>query len=52
MGFLLTAAIVRQIHLLMLLSGVLTGPLLLSWPLVRRQLKRIDVERGNANSSP
>src|SRR5262245_5145582 len=45
MAFILTAALIRQINLLMVLYGILAGPLLLSWPLVRRQVKRVDVER-------
>lgn len=45
MGFILTAALIRQINLLMVLYGILAGPLLLSWSLVRRQVKRIDVSR-------
>ena len=45
MGIILTAAVIRQINLLMLLYGVLAGPLLISWSLVRRTLKGLDVER-------
>lgn len=45
MGVILTAALIRQINLLMVLYGVLAGPLLLSWGAVRRQVKRIDVVR-------
>ncbi|MBA4016415.1 MAG: hypothetical protein C0483_04430 [Pirellula sp.] len=45
MGVILTAAIIRQINLLMLLYGVLAGPLLISWSLVRRTLKGLDVAR-------
>jgi uncharacterized protein (DUF58 family) len=45
MAFILAASLIRQMNLLMILYGVLTGPLLLSWPLVRRQLKRVDVTR-------
>lgn len=45
MGFILTAALIRQINLLMVLYGVLAGPLLLSWGIVRRQVKRVDVVR-------
>ncbi|MBL9093792.1 MAG: DUF58 domain-containing protein [Planctomycetaceae bacterium] len=45
MGIILTAAVIRQINLLMLLYGVLAGPLLLSWRLVRRTLKQLDVAR-------
>lgn len=45
MGVILTSALVRQINLLMVLYGVLAGPLLLSWSMVRRQVKRIDVVR-------
>src|SRR5688572_16474478 len=45
MGFILTAALIRQINLLMVLYGVLAGPLLLSWSLVRRQVKGVDVIR-------
>jgi len=45
MGFILTAALIRQINLLMVVYGVLAGPLLLSWGLVRRQVKQIDILR-------
>jgi uncharacterized protein (DUF58 family) len=45
MGFILTAALIRQINLLMVLYGVLAGPLLLSWGIVRRQVKRVEVSR-------
>ena len=45
MGVILTAAVIRQINLLMLLYGVLAGPLLISWSLVRRTLKGLEVER-------
>ncbi|MGC3969303.1 MAG: DUF58 domain-containing protein [Pirellulales bacterium] len=45
MGTILIAAVIRQINLLMLLYGVLAGPLLLSWSLVRQTLKKIDVAR-------
>ena len=42
MGIILTAAVIRQINLLMLLYGVLAGPLLISWSLVRRDLKVVE----------
>ena len=45
MGTILVAAIIRQINLLMLLYGVLAGPLLISWSLVRQTLKKVDVAR-------
>ena len=45
MGFMLTAAVIRQINLLMVLYGVLAGPLLLSWRLVRWTLKKVEVAR-------
>ncbi len=45
MGFILTAAVIRQINLLMILYGVLAGPLLLSWWGVRSTLRRLDVVR-------
>lgn len=45
MAVVLTAAVVRQINLLMILYGVMAGPLLLSWRLVRRTIKGIDVAR-------
>jgi len=41
MGTILVAAIIRQINLLMLLYGVLAGPLLISWSLVRQTLKKV-----------
>jgi uncharacterized protein (DUF58 family) len=45
MGIMLSAAVIRQINLLMVLYGVLAGPLLLSWRLVRWTLKKVDVTR-------
>lgn len=45
MAVVLSAAVVRQINLLMILYGVLAGPLLLSWRLVRRTVKDVDVVR-------
>jgi uncharacterized protein (DUF58 family) len=45
MGFMLTAAVIRQINLLMVLYGVLAGPLLLSWRLVRWTLKKVEPAR-------
>jgi len=45
MAFMLTAAVVRQINLLMVLYGVLAGPLLLSWRLVRWTLKKVEPAR-------
>lgn len=45
MGIILVAAVIRQINLLMLLYGVLAGPLLLSWSIVRQTLKKLDVTR-------
>lgn len=50
MGFILTAAVIRQINLLMILYGVLAGPLLLSWWGVRWTLKRLDVARRAPSS--
>lgn len=45
MAFILTAALIRQINLLMVLYGLLAGPLLISWWLVRRQVNRVEVLR-------
>jgi uncharacterized protein (DUF58 family) len=45
LAFVLAGAILRQINLLMLLYGLLAGPLLLSWWLVRATLKRLKVRR-------
>jgi len=45
MGVVLTAAVVRQINLLMILYGVMAGPLLLSWRLVRRAVRDLEIER-------
>ena len=45
LSFMLGAAILRQINLLMLLWGLLAGPLLLSWRLARIMLTRLDVRR-------
>src|SRR5437879_2184707 len=45
LGFLLAGAITRQINLLMILFGMLAGPLLLSWRMVKASLKRLEIER-------
>jgi len=45
MAVVLSAAVVRQINLLMILYGVMAGPLLLSWRLVRRTVKGLEVTR-------
>lgn len=45
MGIVLTAAVIRQINLLMILYGVMAGPLLLSWRLVRAAVRDLDVVR-------
>lgn len=45
MGVVLSAAVVRQINLLMILYGIMAGPLLLSWRLVRRAVKGLEVTR-------
>lgn len=45
MGVVLSAAVVRQINLLMILYGIMAGPLLLSWRLVRRTVKGLEVTR-------
>lgn len=39
------AAMVRQVNLLLLLAGVIAGPLFLSWLLTRRNLSRLSVRR-------
>ncbi|MCE9604736.1 MAG: DUF58 domain-containing protein [Planctomycetia bacterium] len=45
MGVVLTAAVTRQINLLMILYGVMAGPLLLSWRLVRKAVKDLEIAR-------
>lgn len=45
MGIVLLAASLRQINLMMLVYGMLAGPLLLSWRLVRVTLQRLEVRR-------
>ncbi|HUY35422.1 MAG TPA: DUF58 domain-containing protein [Pirellulales bacterium] len=45
LGFLLAGAMMRQINLLIILFGMLAGPLLLSMRLVKVSLKRVEIER-------
>ncbi|HEV3003058.1 MAG TPA: DUF58 domain-containing protein [Pirellulales bacterium] len=45
LGFLLAGAITRQINLLMILFGMLAGPLLLSWRMAKASLKQVEIER-------
>ncbi len=42
---LLFSALVRQINLLVIMYGLLSGPLLVSWPLVRKTLRELHVRR-------
>ena len=51
MAFILTAALIRQINLLMVLYGLLAGPLLISWWLVRRQVNRVEIVRHAPKSA-
>ena len=43
--FILAGALTRQINLLMLLFGMLTGPIVLSWRLVKSTLRKVDISR-------
>lgn len=43
--FILAGALTRQINLLMLLFGMLAGPLVISWRLVKSTLKKVEVRR-------
>ncbi len=42
---LLFSALVRQINLLVIMYGLLSGPLLVSWPLVRKTLRDLHLRR-------
>jgi len=44
-GFILAGALTRQINLLMLLFGMLAGPLVVSWRLVKSTLRKVEVRR-------
>jgi uncharacterized protein (DUF58 family) len=44
-GFILAGALTRQINLLMLLFGMLAGPLVISWRLVKNTLRKVEVRR-------
>jgi uncharacterized protein (DUF58 family) len=43
--FILAGALTRQINLLMLLFGMLAGPLVISWRLVKSTLKKVEIRR-------
>lgn len=43
--FILAGALTRQINLLMVLFGMLTGPLVLSWRLVKSTLRKVEIRR-------
>jgi uncharacterized protein (DUF58 family) len=43
--FILAGALTRQINLLMLLFGMLTGPIVLSWRLVKSTLRKVEISR-------
>lgn len=45
LSILLTGALLRQMNLLMILFGMLVGPMLFSWRLVRKSLRKLEVER-------
>ncbi|HUY88917.1 MAG TPA: DUF58 domain-containing protein [Pirellulales bacterium] len=43
--FILAGALTRQINLLMLLFGMLAGPLVISWRLVKSTLRKVEIRR-------
>lgn len=43
--FILAGALTRQINLLMLLFGMLTGPIVISWRLVKSTLRKVEIRR-------
>jgi uncharacterized protein (DUF58 family) len=45
LGFLLAGAITRQINLLVILFGMLAGPLVLSWRMAKASLRQVELER-------
>jgi uncharacterized protein (DUF58 family) len=44
-GFILAGALTRQINLLMLLFGMLAGPLIVSWRVVKNTLRKVEIRR-------
>lgn len=44
-GFILAGALTRQINLLMVLFGLLAGAFLMHWRMVKRMLRKLEVER-------
>ncbi|MCA9265479.1 MAG: DUF58 domain-containing protein [Planctomycetales bacterium] len=46
LSFIIGGAVIRQINLLMFVAGIMIGPLLISWFLVRRTLQRLEVRRS------
>ncbi|HET6881329.1 MAG TPA: DUF58 domain-containing protein, partial [Pirellulales bacterium] len=44
-GFILAGAMARQINLLMVLFGLLAGAFLVHWRLVRKTVRKLDIER-------
>jgi uncharacterized protein (DUF58 family) len=50
MVFILAGALLRQINLLVILFGMLAGPMLASWRLVKATLRRLDVKRNLPDS--
>lgn len=44
-GFILAGAMARQINLLMILFGLLTGAFLVHWRLVSKMVRKIDIQR-------
>ncbi|MEX2560982.1 MAG: hypothetical protein WD403_13760, partial [Pirellulales bacterium] len=50
MAFILAGALLRQINLLVILFGMLAGPMLASWRLVKATLRRLDVKRNLPDS--
>jgi uncharacterized protein (DUF58 family) len=45
LAFVLCAAMLRQVNLLLILAGMLVGPVLFSWRLVAATLRRLEVRR-------
>jgi uncharacterized protein (DUF58 family) len=44
-GFILAGALARQINLLLILFGMLAGAMVMSWRLVRKMLRKLEVRR-------
>lgn len=45
LGFLIASALLRNVNLLILMSGMMIGPFLIHWWIVTRALRQIEIER-------